>query len=188
MSLLDGKAIRDWCKKTFIKCEDMIKSKEEIESNQEEGKSVDALVIKEVFQSVSNGKSLIASAITDKGVETDADSTFEIMAQNIINIPSGSGGNVTIKVSTVSASQTDYPYKANNILLKNLFPNYQKLKFGESIFFSLNSIYRRASLTINGWRGNLYGTPSYNPETGILSIPSVSDMGYSGTVYVIEIE
>ena len=40
----------------------------------------------EVFQSVSNGKSEIAAAITDKGVNTAADATFDIMAENIKNI------------------------------------------------------------------------------------------------------
>ena len=42
-----------------------------------------------LFQSVSNGKNLIASAITDKGVETLADATFEQMAENIGGISSG---------------------------------------------------------------------------------------------------
>ena len=45
--------------------------------------------ISETFTSVSNGKSLVASAITDKGVSTSSDATFEIMAQNIETIPSG---------------------------------------------------------------------------------------------------
>lgn len=45
--------------------------------------------IDEVFQSVSNGKELIAEAITDKGIETSATDTFQIMANNIVNIPSG---------------------------------------------------------------------------------------------------
>lgn len=40
----------------------------------------------EVFQSVSNGKSKVAAAITDKGVNTAADATFDIMAENIKNI------------------------------------------------------------------------------------------------------
>lgn len=40
----------------------------------------------ELFQSVSNGKGLIASAITDKGVETLADATFATIAENISNI------------------------------------------------------------------------------------------------------
>lgn len=46
--------------------------------------------LNEVFQSVSDGKSLIASAITDKGVNTAADATFQTMATNIGKI-SGSG-------------------------------------------------------------------------------------------------
>ena len=44
--------------------------------------------INEVFQNVSNGKQLIATAITDKGVETSSDSTFQTMATNIKNISS----------------------------------------------------------------------------------------------------
>lgn len=42
--------------------------------------------INEVFQNVSNGKQLIATAITDKGVTTSSDSTFQTMATNIKNI------------------------------------------------------------------------------------------------------
>ena len=42
--------------------------------------------ITELFQNVSNGKQLIATAITDKGVTTGSDSTFQNMANNIRNI------------------------------------------------------------------------------------------------------
>jgi len=45
--------------------------------------------LNEVFTSVSNGKTLIASAITGKGVPTDATDTFATMASNISDIPSG---------------------------------------------------------------------------------------------------
>ena len=45
----------------------------------------------EVKQSVSNGKSLIASAITDKGIETLSDATFQTMADNI-GLIEGNGG------------------------------------------------------------------------------------------------
>lgn len=45
----------------------------------------------ELFGYVSNGKALVASAITDKGVETASDAAFAVMAQNILNIPSGIG-------------------------------------------------------------------------------------------------
>lgn len=39
--------------------------------------------VNELFQSVSSGKTLIASAITDKGIETSSDATFQTMADNI---------------------------------------------------------------------------------------------------------
>ena len=42
--------------------------------------------VEECFQSVSNGKALVASAITDKGVETAADATFQQMADNISSL------------------------------------------------------------------------------------------------------
>lgn len=41
-------------------------------------------------KSVSDGKSLVASAITDKGVETASDATFATMANNISEIETGS--------------------------------------------------------------------------------------------------
>lgn len=45
--------------------------------------------VEECFQSVSNGKSLVASAITDMGIETASDATFETMANNIGSIETG---------------------------------------------------------------------------------------------------
>ena len=51
----------------------------------ENGETVEAR-LNEVFQSVSIGKSLIASAITDKGITTAADATFQTMADNIYSI------------------------------------------------------------------------------------------------------
>lgn len=47
--------------------------------------------IAEVFQRVSNGKRLVASAITDRGVDTAADAEFQVMADNIRNILQSSG-------------------------------------------------------------------------------------------------
>ncbi len=73
---------------------DILKNIESINGNTTEGKLVDALVVKEVFQSVSNGKQLVASAITDKGVNTEATDTFEIMAENIKGISSEETGNI----------------------------------------------------------------------------------------------
>lgn len=59
----------------------------------EGGFAADALKTKEAvnncFQSVSDGKSKIASAITDKGVKTASDATFDTMASNIKKISTG---------------------------------------------------------------------------------------------------
>lgn len=57
----------------------------------------DSLVqaINEVFTSASNGKKLIAQAITGKGVETSESDTFSTMAKNISDIPSTSGEGIT---------------------------------------------------------------------------------------------
>lgn len=49
--------------------------------------------LNEVFQSVSEGKSKIAAAITDKGITTAADATFQVMADNILKLISGSDSN-----------------------------------------------------------------------------------------------
>lgn len=46
--------------------------------------------MEEVFQSVSSGKAMVASAITDMGVLTELDAKFETMAGNIEKIPKGS--------------------------------------------------------------------------------------------------
>lgn len=55
--------------------------------------ALDELVekVNECFQSVSDGKELIASAITDKNISTDANETFATMAANIRQISTGSG-------------------------------------------------------------------------------------------------
>lgn len=45
--------------------------------------------MQECFQSVSEGKALVAAAVTDKGVSTAADATFATMAGNIANIVTG---------------------------------------------------------------------------------------------------
>lgn len=60
--------------------------------------------VNELKTSVSNGKSLIASAITDKGVSTASDATFQTMANNIRSINSLS----TINLNSVDGKLFDY--------------------------------------------------------------------------------
>ena len=45
--------------------------------------------IEELFQSVSNGKELLASALTDKGIPTLATESFEQIAQKILSLGAG---------------------------------------------------------------------------------------------------
>lgn len=65
-------------------------------------KPLSANMGRELFTSVSNGKSLIAGAITDKGVDTSPSDSFNVMADNIGEIKSGDGlgdivaGNIEI--------------------------------------------------------------------------------------------
>ena len=51
--------------------------------------------VNNLFQSVSNGKSQVAGAITDKGVPTSASDSYSTMASNIRAIPTGGGGSGT---------------------------------------------------------------------------------------------
>nr|UVX52884.1 MAG: bppU [Bacteriophage sp.] len=66
-----------------------------------------------LFQSVSNGKTAIAAAITDKGVETAADATFNTMAENIKAI-SGGGGNLPSFDSYKITGNGQYAFACNN--------------------------------------------------------------------------
>ena len=75
---------------------EILSSPGDVQENKEPGKLVDALVIKQVFQFVSEGKRLIALAITDKGVDTSAEDTFAQMAENIGMIQGGAGGEGTV--------------------------------------------------------------------------------------------
>ena len=54
----------------------------------------------ELFQSVSNGKTTVANAITDKGIATNATDTFATMANNISLIKTGIGTEDATAIST----------------------------------------------------------------------------------------
>lgn len=66
--------------------------------------------VNELFTSVSDGKSAIAAAITDKGVSTAASDSFATMAQNIEDIPTGSTPVLQTKnVTPTESAQTVTP-------------------------------------------------------------------------------
>jgi len=63
----------------------------------------------ELFQSVSNGKTTVANAITDKGVATSATDTFATMANNINNITTGvDTADATAIASDILSGKTAY--------------------------------------------------------------------------------
>lgn len=104
-----NKSLIDGITTNKLNVSDIIHTMDLLQSNITSGKVVDALLIKQVFQSVSDGKSLIASAITDKGIETDAMETFNNMAQNIknISVKNGSGNLTSIVVSAPTKDTYD---------------------------------------------------------------------------------
>ncbi|WP_372632396.1 hypothetical protein [Cohnella sp.] len=65
--------------------------------------------ITELFTNVSDGKALIASAITDKGVQTDANDSFAEMADNIEAIQTGTDmSDATATAADILAPKTAY--------------------------------------------------------------------------------
>lgn len=55
--------------------------------------------INELKNSVSNGKTLVANAITDKGVATEASDSFETMAEKILQISGGGSSNIIVDLT-----------------------------------------------------------------------------------------
>lgn len=65
--------------------------------------------LSEVFTNVSNGKQIVANAITDKGVVTSENDTFATMAQNIRNIETGvDTSDATALASDILSGKTAY--------------------------------------------------------------------------------
>lgn len=71
--------------------------------------------IEELFTDVSNGKQIVASAITDKGVTTAEDATYQEMADNIAAIETG------VDTSDATAVEADLAYG------KTAYANGQKI-------------------------------------------------------------
>ena len=69
----------------------------------------------ELFQSVSNGKELLASAITDKGISTLATDSFEVMANNIRKITTSGGGSGETTTPITIANISDITVKSGTV-------------------------------------------------------------------------
>ena len=82
--------------------------------------------VDELFQSVSNGKTLVANAITGKGITTSSSATFATMAQNIKNISTGENpytvAYVTVKCNTNSSTELTFNFSKAILSLKSITP------------------------------------------------------------------
>lgn len=61
--------------------------------------------VAEIKKSVSDGKSKVASAITDKGVATEATDTFDTIAGNIGKIQTGTSNTQVLPTTYIKANQ-----------------------------------------------------------------------------------
>ena len=88
--------------------------------------SKDTLVnsINELFQYASNGKTLVANAITGKGVTSNSNMTFQQLATNISNIKTGytkeeiesNTGLIKLKVEKMIKMKSELPFITNDDL------------------------------------------------------------------------
>ena len=79
-------AVLDKTSKNSIQNEVVAKKIDEIENT-----------INEIKKSVSDGKTLVATAITSKGVATESTDTFDVIAENVGKI---SGGGIVTQISS----------------------------------------------------------------------------------------
>ena len=74
-------------------------------------------LVTQVKKSVSDGKSKVASAITEKGVNTEATDTFDVMAENIGKIQTGTSNSQILSTTMISGVvQCRVTHKTDNTL------------------------------------------------------------------------
>lgn len=139
-------------------------------------------------ESVADGKALVASAITDKGIETASNASFATMASNIGNISTGVKllyvGNVSLSGYTGSSASTHIDGSVN--VGAGLT--------GVKCAATLTDIHQGLGTSGQTWI-KITGTCSYNSTTGIVSVQYKSSSstngfyGYGGgTAYLIVIQ
>ena len=105
--------------------------------------------INELFQSASNGKTLVANAITGKGVQSNSNMTFQQLATNISNIKTGSYELVKGELSI-----------DNGYLIKEFYPDSDE---GYDYFFKLPEFENKPhSVIIKGNENDIFITINDN--------------------------
>lgn len=89
--------------------------------------------ISSLKSSVSSGKATIAAAVTDKGVQTAADATFEEMANNIRNIQTGAKYNTGNATASISGNVLTLTFPVSDILYATLVISDNSFGFVECI-------------------------------------------------------
>lgn len=100
--------------------------------------------VTELFTSVSDGKTLVAAAITDKGVTTAATDSFAQMADNVAAITTG-GKTKTVKFKIVGEQSFVTVYYSTKDAAKELFmepgTSYEIDVVESSIFIAIGTFY-----------------------------------------------
>ena len=78
--------------------------------------------VSELFQSVSNGKTLVANAITGKGVSTSSTATFATMATNIGKIGGSKEETKSYNNTSAGISPITLTFSANVLGIKQVIP------------------------------------------------------------------
>lgn len=114
----------------------------------------------ELFQSVSDGKSAIAAAITDKGVTTAADATFQQMADNITAISAGGETKILEIASSdpVIVNGNSVGYGTNISIAVGSFVQLQaQISLGD------NSLITESGIAIPAKEGTVSGISTFAP-------------------------